>query len=150
MIGLPLFKFLSYPISFLFPGYLSFKAVLSPGGSDDTRWACYWVIVAFMFFIEVTLSLIVSLVPFYYEMKCVLLMVLQWNTAKKSEEIFNKFFLPLMTSVEPQVDEFINRYSQHALQFGLAAKAKATEIAGSIASQKAQERIQEEVEKTFE
>ena len=150
MIGWPIFKFLSYPISFLFPGYLSFKAVLTPEGDDDTRWLCYWVIVAFLFFVEVSLSLVVSLIPFYYEIKCALLMVLQWQTAKRSEEIFNKFFKPLMTSVEPQVDEFINKYSQQALQIGLAAKGKATEIAGQIAAQKAQERLQEEVEKAFD
>ena len=150
MIGWPIFKFLSYPISFLFPGYLSFKAVLSPGGDDDTRWLCYWVIVAFLFFVEISLSLFVSLIPFYYEIKCALLMVLQWQTAKRSEEIFNKFFEPLLTSVEPQVDKFINKYSQQAFQVGLAAKAKATEIAGDIATQKAQERIMEEVGNAFD
>ena len=117
MIGWPIFQFLSYPISFLMPGYLSFKAVLTEFTDDDTHWLSYWLIVAFIFLFESAFSIIVNSFPFYYEMKCTLLLFLQWNTADKSFRFYKHFFEPLFKYYEPKIDEFLSKYSQTATFF---------------------------------
>lgn len=114
MIGWPIFRFLSYPISFLFPGYLSFKAVLSNESCDDSKWLSYWLLVAFLFLIEVVFDLIVNSFPFYFEIKCVLLMWLQWNSARNAWYLFEHFFEPVFSYYEPHIDAFLEKYSQSA------------------------------------
>ena len=136
MIGWPVSQFLTYPIAFLFPGYLSFKTVLSKGSDDDTRWLCYWLIVALFFFAEVALSFLIKLIPFYFEMKCVVLFYLQWNSAKKAKYIYDTWLEPLLTYIEPTVDAFIDRYSQQALEIAIKAHNE-----GKALMQKATEEI---------
>ena len=75
-VGWPISQFLSYPISFLFPGYKSFLAVMSEAGDDDTRWLCYWVLCGLLFFFEAALSVVPEHFPLYYELKCLVLLFL--------------------------------------------------------------------------
>lgn len=149
MIGWPIFRFLSFPISFLFPGYLSFKAVLTEGGDDDTRWLCYWVIIALLFFFETTFSLIVASFPFYYEFKCVLLMILQWNSAAIPSDIFHNWLEPLLTYVEPTIDAFLERYSQKAIALAKKGKGAVDKAVQDAARAEAEKAIKEKIEEAF-
>lgn len=129
MIGWPIFKFISFPISFLFPGYRSFCAVVSEGGDDDTRWLCYWLICGFLFFFEAAAALVLNTIPFYYEIKCIALLILQYNSAEKAEKIFNKFLGPAIHYYEPALERFIASYSQQAEKIKHTAQQQATEAA---------------------
>ena len=125
MIGFPISRFLSFPISFLFPGYKSFAAVMSKDGNDDTRWLMYWVICGIIFFVEAALSFIIRYVPFYYELKCVFLLLLQWDSAKFAEQVYTAYLSPFLKKAEPKIDEFVEKYSQQAVILERKAKEEA-------------------------
>ena len=135
MIGFPISQFLSYLISFLFPGYKSFRAVLSDTSDDDTRWLTYWVVYAFVQYIETAFSLIVATFPFYYEFKCFFLLLLQMNDAALSQRLYEQFLGPVLESFEPQLDKFIQKYSQEAVTITHSANkaAKKALIEAAIA-----------------
>lgn len=126
MIGFPIFRFLSFPISFLFPGYKSFRAVISNESGDDTRWLIYWVICGAIFFLEAALGFIIQYVPFYYEIKCAFLLLLQWDSAKLADQLYQTYIGPFMDKAEPKIDEFIESYSQQAVMLERKAKEEAT------------------------
>lgn len=115
MIGFPLSRFLSFPLSFLFPGYRSFLAVMSEDSGDDTRWLTYWVVYAFIQFFEKLFSMVVATFPFYYEFKCVFIVILQMHDAKLAYQIYNQFLGPVIDSYEPAINRFIEAYSQQAV-----------------------------------
>ena len=136
-VGWPISQFLSYPISFLFPGYKSFVAVMSEGTDDDTRWLCYWVICGLLFFFEAALSIIPEYFPLYYELKCLLLLFLQYDTAKPAYGLYKKYVEPVIRRFEPQIDAFIERYSQEAVKIEHKVKQEATKQMISAALEQA-------------
>ena len=129
MIGWPIFQFLSYPIAFLFPGYNSFKAVITKDGKDDTRWLCYWMSYSIIYFIETLFSLIVASFPFYYELKCAFLIYLQWDTARLAEKLYQKYLRSTLKKWEPSIDDFINKYSQQAVEMHKTVRNKVAAVA---------------------
>ena len=124
-VGWPISQFLSYPISFLFPGYKSFLAVMSEAGDDDTRWLCYWVLCGLLFFFEAALSVVPEHFPLYYELKCLVLLFLQYDTAKPAYGIYMKYVAPVIKRAEPAIDKFIESYSQQAVKIEHRVKEEA-------------------------
>lgn len=47
------FKILSLLVGFVYPAYMSFKAIESPEKSDDTQWLTYWVVFASLTVLEI-------------------------------------------------------------------------------------------------
>jgi receptor expression-enhancing protein 5/6 len=47
-------------VGFIYPAYMSFKALSTPGTDDDTQWLTYWVIYAFFNLTESVTDLILS------------------------------------------------------------------------------------------
>lgn len=123
MIGWPIFRFLSFPIAFLLPGYHSFKAVLSSASDDDTRWLSYWMIYSFLYFFETVCKLIIASFPFYYELKCVFLVMLQWDTAILAHRLYKTYVEPIIKKYQPHIDGFLNKYSQQAVELQKRAQA---------------------------
>lgn len=133
MIGFPIFKFLAFPLSFLFPGYRSFCAVMSETDADDSRWLTYWIVYAFIQFFEQVLPFIIATFPFYYELKCVLILLLQAKNAELAYKLYNTFVGPVLSTYEPAIDDFINKYSQQA-------QVIASHTANQVAAQQFRER----------
>lgn len=133
MIGFPIFKFLAFPLSFLFPGYRSFCAVVSESSEDDANWLSYWIVYAFIQFFEQICPIIIATFPFYYEIKCVLILLLQAKNAKLANKLYNTFVGPVLASYEPQIDDFIDKYSQQA-------QVIASHTANQVAAQQFRER----------
>lgn len=108
---------------------------------DDTMWFCYWLICAFLLAFESLCSFIVASFPFYFELKYVVLCFLQADTAKLSFQLFNKFIEPLLTSVEPQIDAFLDKYSQQAVSITHSANEQLHKEIANIAVQQALEKM---------
>jgi hypothetical protein len=125
MIGWPIARFLSFPIAFLLPGYRSFCAVMTPGGADDTRYLSYWLICSFLFIFEAVFAPLLPAFPFYYELKCVLLLYLQKAAAKRAWTFYFHYFGPLLKHLEPAVDKFFASYSQQATKIQRKAQSAA-------------------------
>lgn len=58
---------------FVYPAYASVQAIESHNKEDDTKWLTYWVVFAFLSIVEHFSSFILSWVPFYWLLKCLLL-----------------------------------------------------------------------------
>jgi len=56
-------------VSFVYPAYMSFKAIDSADATDDTQWLTYWVVYAFMTIIEGVFTFIQDIIPFYFFIK---------------------------------------------------------------------------------
>jgi len=69
--GLGGMKLMSDLFGFVYPAYMSFKAIDSVDPTDDTQWLTYWVVFALFSISETVLSFLVSWIPFYYVIKVV-------------------------------------------------------------------------------
>ena len=62
-------KLFSDIAAFLYPSYMSFKAIDSSEATDDTQWLTYWVVFATFSITESVLTFLVNWIPFYYIIK---------------------------------------------------------------------------------
>lgn len=62
-------KLFSDIAAFLYPAYMSFKAIDSSEATDDTQWLTYWVVFATFSITESVLTFLVNWIPFYYIIK---------------------------------------------------------------------------------
>lgn len=60
-------------VSFVYPGYMSIKAILSQDTEDDQRWLKYWVLVSVLMVFQVAGDCLLSWVPGYCLAKASLL-----------------------------------------------------------------------------
>lgn len=56
-------------VSFVYPAYMSFKAIDSSNPTDDTQWLTYWVVFAFFSIMESVAIFITDMIPFYFFLK---------------------------------------------------------------------------------
>lgn len=62
-------KLISDLVSFIYPAYMSFKAVDSADPTDDTQWLTYWVVFAFVSIIESCATFFIEYIPMYFFFK---------------------------------------------------------------------------------
>ena len=62
-------KLITDLVSFLYPAYMSFKAIDSSDDSDNTQWLTYWVVFSFVSITESIAGFLVELIPFYFFLK---------------------------------------------------------------------------------
>ncbi|XP_013195129.1 receptor expression-enhancing protein 5 isoform X2 [Amyelois transitella] len=58
-------------IGFLYPAYMSMRALESPQKDDDTKWLTYWVVFSCFNLVEYFADFIVGWFPLYWLMKCI-------------------------------------------------------------------------------
>ena len=56
---------LSQLIGFVYPAYMSFKAIESNGEDDDKQWLTYWVVYCFFTLTEMVIGVLLKAIPFY-------------------------------------------------------------------------------------
>lgn len=56
-------------VSFIYPAYMSFKAIDSSDPSDDTQWLTYWVVYSFISIFESVCGFLTEFIPFYFFLK---------------------------------------------------------------------------------
>jgi len=62
-------KLMSDLVSFLYPAYMSFKAIDTASPTDDKQWLTYWVVFGATSIVESCASFLVSWIPFYFFIK---------------------------------------------------------------------------------
>ncbi|XP_063372024.1 receptor expression-enhancing protein 5 isoform X1 [Cydia amplana] len=58
-------------IGFVYPAYMSMRALESPSKDDDTKWLTYWVVYACFSVVEYFSDFIVGWFPLYWLIKCI-------------------------------------------------------------------------------
>ncbi|CAK0787070.1 hypothetical protein CVIRNUC_010286 [Coccomyxa viridis] len=106
-----IFQGLALFLGFLYPCYASYKALLTPGTADDHQWLTYWVIYGF---VETAESILTQFlwIPFYYEMKSVLLLWLVLPQTKGAAFVFQHFICPFMQKYASQIDPIFAKADQ--------------------------------------
>ncbi|KAF8639390.1 hypothetical protein AX17_001515 [Amanita inopinata Kibby_2008] len=96
---------LAYPVSNLvgwaIPAYLSFRAIESPSQNDDVQWLTYWVVFAFLNFVEsFALRIVLYYVPWYFALKTVFVIWLQLPVSRGAQVTYTVVLKPLLANMQ--------------------------------------------------
>ncbi|KAI9912420.1 hypothetical protein PsorP6_005219 [Peronosclerospora sorghi] len=107
-------------VGFIYPAYMSFKAINTPGTVDDTQWLTYWVVYAFFNLTESITDLVLSWIPFYFFFKIAFLVWSYHPSTRGSNLIYNTLIKPYVAPHMSQIDSALKRGEDAAKE--IAAK----------------------------
>ena len=103
----------------LHPAYASFKAVKSKNVKEYVRWMMYWIVFALFSAIESILDpLLTFWLPFYCEVKVVLLLYLASPITRGSGVIYRRWVHPLLCSKEEEIDLVLEKVQEQGYNTG--------------------------------
>uniref|UniRef100_A0A914I0Z8 Receptor expression-enhancing protein n=1 Tax=Globodera rostochiensis TaxID=31243 RepID=A0A914I0Z8_GLORO len=79
---------------FLYPAYISIKAIESHSKEDDTQWLTYWVVFALLNVVEFFSNTILYYFPFYWLLKCALLLWLYMPNTLGAQLLYVRIIRP--------------------------------------------------------
>ncbi|XBW37839.1 hypothetical protein QEN19_003414 [Hanseniaspora menglaensis] len=82
-------------IGFIYPSYLSLKALKTVSKNDDTELLVYWVVYGFFNVIEFWSKSILGWIPFYFFFKTLFLIYIAVPQTKGANFVYNKFIVPV-------------------------------------------------------
>ncbi|KAL7847120.1 hypothetical protein SRHO_G00221000 [Serrasalmus rhombeus] len=117
-------------IGFVYPAYISIKAIESADKEDDTKWLTYWVVYGVFSVAEFFADIFLSWFPFYYMGKCAFLVWCMAPTPSNGSiliytRIIRPFFLRNERTIDDAVKDIKDKASEAADKFKDEAK-KAT------------------------
>ncbi|KAI5644672.1 TB2/DP1, HVA22 family domain-containing protein [Phthorimaea operculella] len=93
-------------IGFVYPAYMSMKALESPMKDDDTKWLTYWVVFACFSLVEYFSDIIVGWFPFYWLLKCIFVIWCYMPTEYNgSLIIYHRIIRPYYMKHHGRIDE---------------------------------------------
>ncbi|KAE9023615.1 hypothetical protein PF010_g5041 [Phytophthora fragariae] len=101
-------------VGFIYPAYMSFKAINTPGTGDDTQWLTYWVVYAFFNLTESITDLVLSWIPFYFFFKIAFLVWSYHPSTQGSTIIYNSLIKPYVAPHVSQIDSALKRGEEAA------------------------------------
>lgn len=119
-------------IGFVYPAYISVKAIESADKDDDTEWLMYWVVFAAFSVCEFFSDIFLSWFPFYFLAKCIfLLWCMAPITNNGSRVIYLKLIRPFILKNENKIDDVLDVVNLKGRQF---AESAAREVQGAAAA----------------
>lgn len=111
---IPFSNTLSNLIGFLYPAYASYKALKKEPNGREKQWLTYWTVYALLRVFEmITYPNVWSL--YYYDLRLLLVIWLQFPKYGGAEYIFKRFVQPLFDKYEDKIDEHITNVRDNAL-----------------------------------
>ncbi|XP_029025633.2 receptor expression-enhancing protein 5 [Betta splendens] len=102
-------------IGFLYPAYISIKAIESATKDDDTKWLTYWVVYGVFSVVEFFADIVLSWFPFYYIGKCgFLLWCMAPTPSNGSVQIYNRIIRPFFLKNEAKIDDVVKNLKDKA------------------------------------
>merc|ERR1712048_720886 len=140
-------------IGFLYPAYESIKAIESQSKLDDTKWLTYWVVYSSFIVVEFFSDYLLFWIPFYYVLKCALLLYCMLPQYNGSQTIYNLCLRPLFLEHQAKIDQALAKTKEMgpslADQVVDEAKDLGSELKDSdtakLAKEKAAERVMDEL-----
>ncbi|KAG4107365.1 receptor accessory protein 5 [Neocallimastix lanati (nom. inval.)] len=105
---------LSTLIAFVYPAYISFKAIESADKTDDTQWLTYWTVFGFLHLVECFSDQILGWVPFYYFLKTVFTLWLSLPQFRGAEILYEKFIRVYLLRNQDKIDKHISGAAKNA------------------------------------
>jgi receptor expression-enhancing protein 5/6 len=117
-LGLMLFvlggaKLITDLVSFVYPAYMSFKAIDSGNADDDTQWLTYWVVFSFISIIESCATFLVEFIPFYFAIKVSFFVWLYHPKFKGAGLVYSQVIKPF---VVPYLGTLSSTHAQKKVQ----------------------------------
>lgn len=100
-------------IGFLYPAYISIKAIESSSKADDTQWLTYWVVFATFSILEFAEDEITGYFPVYWLCKCIFLLWLYLPMTMGAQKLYAKVIHPAFSkyqqTIEARFGKFVNK-----------------------------------------
>ncbi|CAH1109844.1 unnamed protein product [Psylliodes chrysocephalus] len=102
-------------VGFLYPAYVSIKAIESKGKDDDTKWLTYWVVFSIFSIVEYFADFIVRWFPLYWLVKCIFMVWLMIpGDFNGSVTLYKRIIKPYFLKHERDIDGTINKVKDSA------------------------------------
>ncbi|KAM0792230.1 hypothetical protein ACM66B_004926 [Microbotryomycetes sp. NB124-2] len=102
----------------VYPAYASYKAIKANDVSQLEVWLMFWVVMGIVMTFESTLEWLVTWVPFYYEVKTLVILWLTLPQIQGSTYIYVAHVHPFLTQHEDEIDQAIADAKTRAKQAG--------------------------------
>jgi receptor expression-enhancing protein 5/6 len=89
-------KLISDLLGFLYPAYMSFKAIDSVDSADNIQWLTYWVVFSLFSIIESTATILTSFIPFYFYIKSAFFIWLYHPKSMGAQLLYSDVVRPLL------------------------------------------------------
>lgn len=105
-------------IGVAYPAYMSIHAIETSPKEDDTKWLTYWVTYGTMSIIEHFSGILVSLIPFYWLLKCIFLVWCMLPVERNgSFIIYQRVVRPYFLKHHDYADSFLEKAKTTAGSF---------------------------------
>lgn len=112
MISVLLSRIVILVFGLLYPAYASFKAIRTKNVKEYVKWMMYWIVFALFSAIETFTDVLLSWLPFYYEVKILFVIWLLLPVTKGSSHLYKRFVHPHFAKKEKEIDQYIDQYSK--------------------------------------
>ncbi|XP_069749006.1 receptor expression-enhancing protein 5 [Narcine bancroftii] len=120
-------------IGFVYPAYISIKAIESPDKDDDTIWLMYWVVYGLFSVAEFFSDTLFSWFPFYYILKCAFLVWCMSPTSSNgSQLIYKRFIRTFFLKHEAQLDKVVKNLGDRASEAADSIRENAKKAATNL------------------
>lgn len=100
--------------TFLWPCYMSFKALESQGGEDDKKWLTYWVVFGFNYCFEDLIFRILFFIPLIRLVRTALLVYLFVSNENGTEWLFDVYVKHGFNYIREQFGQYIEAFEDFA------------------------------------
>lgn len=121
----------------LYPAYASYKAVRTKNVKEYVKWMMYWIVFALFTCIETFSDVLLSWLPFYYEVKIVFVLWMLSPMTKGSSFLFKKFVHPQLARREKDIDEMIAQAQNQSYRTLLSLGSRGLSYASKVVVQTA-------------
>ncbi|KAG7322250.1 hypothetical protein KOW79_013596 [Hemibagrus wyckioides] len=120
-------------IGFVYPAYVSIKAIESTDKDDDTKWLIYWVVYGVFSVAEFFADIFLSWFPFYYIGKCAFLVWCMAPTPSNgSMQIYTRIIRPFFLKNEARIDTVVKDIKDKASEAADKFKDEAKKATANI------------------
>ncbi|KAH8739572.1 hypothetical protein FG386_001129 [Cryptosporidium ryanae] len=95
-------------VGFIYPAYMSFKALETPDKTDDKQWLTYWVVYSIFSIVEVFIDIVLFWIPFYYLFKLCFLFWLFLPQTTGAVVLYTHVFRPILLRFQTEIDTTID------------------------------------------
>lgn len=131
MLGSLLSRVIIIGAGLLYPAYSSFKTIRSANVKHYVRWMMYWTVFALFSAAEWVADFWISWLPFYYEIKVLLVIWLMSSYTKGASVIYRRILHPLLSRRELEIDEWIDTRQKQSVNAVIEAGRKGVQAAAN-------------------
>lgn len=121
---------IAFMVGFLYPAYMSFKALESKESNDDDKhWLTYWVVFGSMNVFDRIINFVFSFVPFLSLVKIGFYIYLFHPKTKGALTVYQSFLRPTLNKYQNKIDENISKIGDQVEKVGGQVVKNATDAA---------------------